>query len=414
MSKARTPDEADLDRILADLFSEIIDGGEANRLHRPIGEWPWMIELDWDDEDQEIAAQQQPEDTANVLRAHMQMNDFSIAQAAVEQKLRKRGLAIPADPLKYRGFLRKALATMAAAHAIDAQRERGIYEPVQHPFLDSRTGPDDASYREDEESELELLSAAFEDYCAERKRMAQWKAETERDAHEALRLFLELRGDMPFAQVTRGDAVDFKEKLSLLPRMRGKVNSIYQGKSAVECIEIRKKLEKAAGKKDAQDVTVSGVTVTKDRLDDYVQTIGPKTINKHLTSLRAFFTWKTDSGLQPGRNPFDGLSYKKSEVRKAMNKRDLWDPEDLAKLFQTPVWTGSASRIQRAVPGENIYEDGRYWIPLLGVYTGMRQEKSAFSRSRAFGPRRKGTSSASTQRAPRARAPTASSPSMMF
>ena len=53
----------------------------------------------------------------------------------------------------------------------------------------------------------------------------------------------------------------------------------------------------------------------------------------------------------------------------------------LTKLFQTPIWSGTASNkddfVRRHEPGMNIWQDAYWWMPILALHTGARAEELA-------------------------------------
>lgn len=53
----------------------------------------------------------------------------------------------------------------------------------------------------------------------------------------------------------------------------------------------------------------------------------------------------------------------------------MWSPDDLARLFKTPIWTGCKSAGRRTLPGSMIIRDEKFWIPLIAVFSGARQEE---------------------------------------
>ena len=48
--------------------------------------------------------------------------------------------------------------------------------------------------------------------------------------------------------------------------------------------------------------------------------------------------------------------------------------DELQTLFTCPIYTGckGQSTTHRLKVGDNIYQDYLYWIPLIGLYSGMR------------------------------------------
>jgi integrase len=53
----------------------------------------------------------------------------------------------------------------------------------------------------------------------------------------------------------------------------------------------------------------------------------------------------------------------------------MWEKADLARLFATPIWTGCFSQQRRTTPGSLILRDEKFWLPLIAVFSGMRQEE---------------------------------------
>lgn len=53
----------------------------------------------------------------------------------------------------------------------------------------------------------------------------------------------------------------------------------------------------------------------------------------------------------------------------------MWTTEQLMKLFRSPVWSGCRSAARRSTPGDLIIRDERFWLPLIAVFSGMRQEE---------------------------------------
>jgi integrase len=62
-------------------------------------------------------------------------------------------------------------------------------------------------------------------------------------------------------------------------------------------------------------------------------------------------------------NPWEG---RKVEVKQS-NTRELWQGDDLVKLFKSPLFTSYRLPAMKAAGG-----DAAYWVPLLGLYTGAR------------------------------------------
>jgi integrase len=74
-----------------------------------------------------------------------------------------------------------------------------------------------------------------------------------------------------------------------------------------------------------------------------------------------------------GANIFTGFRF--PQQKRAQDQRPMWSRQDLARLFQTPVWAGCKSEGRRSTPGSLVIRDEKFWLPLLAVFTGARQEE---------------------------------------
>jgi integrase len=63
------------------------------------------------------------------------------------------------------------------------------------------------------------------------------------------------------------------------------------------------------------------------------------------------------------------------KIQSKTNDKDArypFTPEQLQKLFSSPLYVGHLSDASRYKPGPLVIKDGKYWIPLIGLFTGMR------------------------------------------
>ena len=70
----------------------------------------------------------------------------------------------------------------------------------------------------------------------------------------------------------------------------------------------------------------------------------------------------------PGRG-IEGFKLTSKQLREA---RFPFSEERLQGIFASPVYTGCKSRWRRSKKGDLVIRDGRFWIPLIGLYSGMR------------------------------------------
>lgn len=165
-----------------------------------------------------------------------------------------------------------------------------------------------------------------------------------------LRRFIEACGDRPVNEFGRGDVTGFMDTLRRLPNTYGKAPR-DKDRSLAEII--------------AEADAIGG-----ERLKD-------KTVKRHLSALSQFFQFAVDAGhlTVTARNEMvEGHRFRAGEA--AREQRDEWSSADLAKLFASPVWTGSHDYF-RTQPGTAIIRDARFWLPILALHHGARLEEFA-------------------------------------
>lgn len=97
--------------------------------------------------------------------------------------------------------------------------------------------------------------------------------------------------------------------------------------------------------------------------------LAPKTQVKMFTAVKAFFQWCVNEGYLT-KSPVGELAALPKPSKK--RTRRAFSNHELKKLFLSPLYTGCAAPKRRSVSGDNIYRDGMYWLPLVGLFTGMR------------------------------------------
>jgi integrase len=99
--------------------------------------------------------------------------------------------------------------------------------------------------------------------------------------------------------------------------------------------------------------------------------IQPKTAALTFETCRAFFKWAVaDAYLKT--NPADTIQLVPTKQPKAKRTRRPFKADELIALFSAPLFRGCRSPHRRFEPGPNIVRDARYWVPIIGHYTGMR------------------------------------------
>ncbi|KAB7739985.1 hypothetical protein F2P47_10830 [Parvibaculum sedimenti] len=376
MAKRREPTQADLDRLLLDIFNDILTRGEQNRIARPQGYSPWVIDgNEWADED--LWMHPSADDDAEVWRTLLEFNRLDAAYPTVEAHLSERNLEMPRDDGRRKILLRMALATIASACAYDAEREEGVYRPVVPPFGLNGGVPLAAIDTFVSDFAMKPFSEVFKAYADAKVRKGDWSENSANKNPSKANLFIRVVGDIPFTHVQRRDALRFREVLERLPRLHGK--SIYTGLAPADCVARADTIATQLADKKKQQIEIDGTKYRRAEAEKFVERLDPTTINATLSTVGGVFEWEHSNGAYPGRNPFDKLQATKRQVEKRKQGkvgREMWEPEHLEALFASPVWTGCASEKRRNKKGAFVIEDARFWLPLIALFAGLRADEA--------------------------------------
>jgi len=226
------------------------------------------------------------------------------------------------------GYRKLARAIQGAfVKALRAVLERNKGEPIETPPLIS---PDQGG-----EAPSGTLKDALAGWQKERSPSPGVYAEYER----ATRLFTELHGDLPIAQIKRSHARLFREALQDTPRHRSGVL-------------LRMPLPELAewGRKHAE-----------------AQKIATPTLNKLLGGVQTVALWARESGMIPEDLPWSD-PFSRMRLVEDASDRDAFTVDELNMLFAAPVFAEG----ERPAPGKG---DAAFWLPLLGLYSGARRSE---------------------------------------
>ncbi|RVL09074.1 site-specific integrase [Sinorhizobium meliloti] len=245
--------------------------------------------------------------------------------SSVDLKLDK---ASPSWPKLYRAI---QTATVRAARA---KRQRSEGSPVETPPEPQTNQPVDGH----------LASMLIGEWVAEKSRAkGGWTPATAAANKLWAERFVEMASDRPIGDYGKSDARGFKTALLSLPPNWTKI----------------KGLEKLAMNEAA-----------KRAAELNLKPMSGKNVNKVLGFVRAFWNW-AKANYDVASNPFDGLNVKISG--KARDERQPFTLAELSAIVKSPVYTGCQSIRYHNSPGDLIPSDnGVYWVPLVGLFTGCR------------------------------------------
>jgi len=340
-----------------------------------------------------------PSEAARQFRSHLQTNRFRPVRSLLAPLLASHGIDVATDDIPFRRFLHLALrvAIKAFDDAEAELRPDAIWDevialarpvgaggtslvptsappaapPARRKPAATPPAPVTVIIDRSSGSKLPTLRAGIERFTRQKSK-GDWSPKSARDGTVAFRLLEEFFGDIPMVEITRERAEDFKEAISRLPKQHGK--------APFEKLTLRELIDKADEIEGLLETDAAEANAYRGRSwvdDDTVIRLSLKTINKILSYAHGLFDAVLTRAELTARNPFDGLLYSKKVIERAQaGTRAAWSPEELQSLFDTPVWRGSQSLARRGVPGELVMRDGRFWVPLIGAFAGLRLEEA--------------------------------------
>jgi integrase len=195
----------------------------------------------------------------------------------------------------------------------------------------------------------ELMSGLIEKYLDDTSREREWPAKTLLRKRGELREFLEIAGDKSINAYRQADGVNFKDIQLALPIYRQKppFKGLALTEAAKKATELRARGEK-------------------------VDLLNPITINDKIGTVSLFFEWakSRDGGVV---NPVADLRMQRAKNKRKAKKLHPWTIDELNRMFAAPIYTGCRSeRYWREPGGVMLRQSAKYWVPLIGLFSGMR------------------------------------------
>jgi integrase len=190
---------------------------------------------------------------------------------------------------------------------------------------------------------IPTLRAAIERYTQSRTKANAWVRKTQRDADRVLNWFAELNDESaPITAITKDDIRSYVDALDDMPANVIKSKEL-KDKSLPEILVIAR-----ARKGDPP--------------------LSQATRAKYFSKLKAFFSWCEEQGYI--QSPVGKISVK--EPRNAKAQRLPFNADQLKTFFNSPQYRGHWSAERRAKGGKAMVRDGKFWVPLVGLFSGMR------------------------------------------
>ncbi len=185
------------------------------------------------------------------------------------------------------------------------------------------------------------FSEAAARYIEAKRKAGKMTAHTQRQRETVFRLFKSFTNDAPLAAIDKLMATEFLEQV-------GKLDPDWHHIEGAQELPLNKLSEKCANR--------SG------RLTN-------RTINSYIHALSGVFKLADKEGHFEGRNPFAGRTLEETNSSWRAYKAD-----ELSKLFGTPLLRDMPTE-QRIRPAKYTFENAMAWIPLVGLFSGMRSNE---------------------------------------
>ena len=259
-----------------------------------------------------------------IMRTALAKGDVSKVDQYLEYELDLFGINLERRSEGYRRLGMAVLRRHVAA--LEAIKQRTEGQPIETPPLPVVGTPPTPTSG--------TLTAALEGWKRQREPSPGTLAEYER----AVRLFVELHGDMPVVQIRKTHAREFREALQAVPVKRN--GELLQAPLA----ELARWGREHTG----------------------AQKISANTVNKLLGGVQTVAVWARTNGIVPEEvqwaDPFSKMRLDESE---AIRGGAPFEPTELQVIFGTPVFTVNDQ--PKGGRGE-----AAFWFPLLALFTGAR------------------------------------------
>ena len=291
----------------------------------------------------------QPEKTANALRTGNALiqslrdpsDDLTVEEIlnAAETTFGTRNLTT--EVRDNWSLLHRAVLELARR---DLARMKGDYQQAtfDHLFGDQILQPAPVSFQTNAITLGQVVEHYRDDYAKTKSGVRQKRREKLSAAYVLILAFF--GNQTSVAQIDRKQCREFRNLLNELPANRSK--HFPDG---------------------AHELTAIATEAAKRGLPNMAR----DTQETYLATLRRLLTWAEKEG-HIARNPAADLTAL-GEKTPSKEARDPFSAAQLTRIFSAPLYRGCKNDKEGySIPGPNIVRGTRFWIPLLGLYTGMR------------------------------------------
>ena len=274
-----------------------------------------------------------------------QRHDWAAGEQLANALIRERNLPIARGSDAYNGLCMGLCLARLDLEGVRVERSMGRWHAKPQIFAEAASRPHPTPGGQSVESTLpgQTIEQLVPKFVAEVEKTRRLRPKRLMDLSTALKLLARYVGESrPVNQITKKDLGEFR---SLLTKLPAHFTKRFRG------------LDLAAIIAKAEECNLPTLT--------------PQTINvKYLAIVRDFFDWCVSCGVVD-ENPAKDVRVKQAKVRMTRT-RGTFKSHHLVRLFSAPLYTGCRSDGRIYEPGDHRVRDHRYWLPLLGLWTGAR------------------------------------------
>ena len=263
----------------------------------------------------------------------LQQSQYGTVSYTVNNLLKKENIHLRHDDFEYKKMCRELLKAEIKYYEVELNRLGGEYSDdidVLFPIPLDSSGPQSPAPQFEEPSIP--LDNLIKVYSAENIRAGNWSERTQIEYRSIFNNILRLFGNVAVNKIERQDVQHIKQVLLVLPKNYFKATKQY-----------------------------SDVPFNEFLKDQPKEKLSAKTVNKYLDNIKALFRFAVDNGYME-TNFAEGLRIRIKG--RAYEERDPFSNRDLTALFHSREYTN-----------DTFDKPWKFWLPLLGLYTGCRLEE---------------------------------------
>lgn len=258
-----------------------------------------------------------------MLIDNLARSDYSDVDYIIEFILKKEGIQLDRDSFEFKKLCREELKLELEFVNAEQRQINGDYSQPLPLLAEVATQPMPPSI---------TLEALYEEFKAKKLESKSWKESTERNHKPKFISLLQFVGDVPINTITKPMLIEYSKLLDCLPPRYPDFPE-YKDLSKIKPEDIKGKHDKT------MDIT---------------------TKRDYLVHIKAIFDYAKDYEYID-RNPVDGLIPAKK--KQARQQREAFTLDELKLIFDPANYPLNDKKAHR------------FWVPILGLYTGCRLEE---------------------------------------